>query len=162
MWVQEEGAAGAVELLLTHVRERRGSVEYLASRAGQEHVVQTIGQYWALVAALQDEAVGGGGGQHGNALHYTGETQFQDVQQGRNGAIVAAAGDASGGDDSTDDDDVDAVDLSGTISASQLPPPPPRLHVPRNYSNSQEFWQPGRGGSAVPPVAPPRVTAQRV
>lgn len=163
-----------MELLLTHVRERRGSVEYLAQRAGQQHIVATVGECkqpppspplpppayhssiahghtadpdlrradWALVAQLQAESDGGGTGSGGSEA------------MGRR-YDVASEGEES---DASDGE----VDLSGTVSASQLPPPPPRMHIPRNYSNSSEYWQPEVAARASSREAPPRVSIQRV
>jgi hypothetical protein len=156
----EEGCSESAELLVTKVRERRGSIEYLAERTGHHELGERLSAYWEIVAQIEKQqreereaaTAANGSPSPSPSSPPSSPTAATPEREGGGGDSLLSPSPRVGtmGDDSSLLDQSDGVlDVSlgaiRTVSASELPPPPPPV-APR--PGQQQLQQ---NGLAPPP-----------
>ena len=156
----EEGCGETAELLVARVRERRGSVEYLAERTGHGELGERLAAYWEIVAEIEKQqgqsapapgptssaAEPGAPGQEGQEGQLTSPSPSSPPSSPRSPAEMAAspAAERSFSERGLDESDLDtSLGAIRTVSASQLPPPPPAAAGgPESAPQGAAVWAP--------------------
>lgn len=129
----EEGCNESAELLVTKVRERRGSIEYLAERTGHHELGERLSAYWEIVAQIEAQ-------QREEQVDASATGEDPSPNSPTPGTLDRE--DEADGESASLDESEGALDISlgaiRTVSASELPPPPP---PPPVAAIPQQSWQ---------------------
>lgn len=140
----EDGCSESAELLVTKVRERRGSIEYLAERTGHHDLGERLAAYWEIVAEIESQqrdekdASADGVPSPSPSSPPTSPTLGAFDREDESAALDESEG---------------ALDISlgaiRTVSASELPPPPPPPRAVAPWQSQQHYthdrtWTPSR------------------
>ena len=157
----EDGCSESAELLVTKVRERRGSIEYLADRTGHHDLGERLAAYWEIVAEIESQ-------QRDEKTASADEVPSPSPSSPPTSPTLGAFDRVD--ESAALDESEGALDISlgaiRTVSASELPPPPPPppAVVPRQshqHYTQDRAWTPARAQLSPQPEPEPEPQVDR-